>query len=65
MTTGFGFSVTPGPPRGVGAEMRRAETLGYDRFGVWDSPALFREPWTTLASVARDTKQIRLATTRS
>ena len=62
MTTGFGFSVTPGPPRGVGAEMRRAETLGYDRFGVWDSPALFREPWTTLASVARDTEQIRLGT---
>lgn len=34
MTIGFGFSVTPGEPRGVGAEMRRAEELGYDRFGV-------------------------------
>ena len=42
--------------------MRRAEGLGYDRFGVWDSPALFREPWTTLASVARDTERIRLGT---
>lgn len=59
---GFGFSVTPGAPRGVGEEMRLAETLGYDRFGVWDSPALFREPWTTLASVARDTERIRLGT---
>jgi 5,10-methylenetetrahydromethanopterin reductase len=58
----FGFSVTPGNPLGVGAEMRRAEELGYDRFGVWDSPALFREPWTTLASVARDTGRIRLGT---
>jgi 5,10-methylenetetrahydromethanopterin reductase len=61
-TIRFGFSVTPGEPRGVGEEMRRAEALGYDRFGVWDSPALFREPWTTLASVARDTERIRLGT---
>ena len=62
MTVGFGFSVTPGEPLGVGAEMRRAEALGYDRFGVWDSPALFREPWVTLASAARDTERIRLGT---
>jgi 5,10-methylenetetrahydromethanopterin reductase len=62
VTVGFGFSVTPGEPLGVGAEMRRAEQLGYDRFGVWDSPALFREPWTTLASAARDTERIRLGT---
>jgi 5,10-methylenetetrahydromethanopterin reductase len=59
---GFGFSVTPGEPLGVGREMRLAEGLGYDRFGVWDSPALFREPWVTLGSVARDTRRIRLGT---
>jgi 5,10-methylenetetrahydromethanopterin reductase len=59
---GFGFSVTPGSPIGVGAEMAEAEALGYDRLGIWDSPALFREPWVTLASVARDTKRIRLGT---
>ena len=47
MSVRFGFSVTPGEPLGVGEEMRGAEGLGYDRFGVWDSPALFREPWTT------------------
>ena len=59
---GFGFSVTPGEPLALGAEMRRAEELGYDRFGIWDSPALFREPWTTLASGARDTERIQLGT---
>jgi 5,10-methylenetetrahydromethanopterin reductase len=58
----FGFSVTPGEPLGVGAEMARAEQLGYDRCGIWDSPALFREPWVTLGSVARDTEQIALGT---
>ena len=42
--------------------MAEAEALGYDRFGIWDSPALFREPWVTLASVARDTERIRLGT---
>lgn len=59
---GFGFSVTPGSPLGVGVEMAEAEALGYDRLGIWDSPALFREPWITLASVARDTSRIRLGT---
>jgi len=59
---GFGFSVTPGSPIGVGEEMAEAEALGYDRLGIWDSPALFREPWVTLASVARDTSRIRLGT---
>jgi 5,10-methylenetetrahydromethanopterin reductase len=58
----FGFSVTPGSPIGVGVEMALAERLGYDRLGIWDSPALFREPWVTLASVARDTARIRLGT---
>jgi 5,10-methylenetetrahydromethanopterin reductase len=62
MRPGFGFSVTPGEALALGAEMQRAEEHGYDRFGVWDSPALFREPWTTLASVARDTERIRLGT---
>lgn len=59
---GFGFSVTPGSPIELGEEMAEAERLGYDRLGIWDSPALFREPWVTLASVARDTQRIRLGT---
>jgi 5,10-methylenetetrahydromethanopterin reductase len=62
MSVGFGFSVTPGEPLALGAELRGAEQLGYDRVGIWDSPALFREPWTTLASVARDTERIRIGT---
>lgn len=58
----FGFGVTPGPPDGVAAEMRDAEALGFDRMGVWDSPALFRDPWMTLGAVARATGTIRLGT---
>jgi 5,10-methylenetetrahydromethanopterin reductase len=42
--------------------MRHAEALGYSRMGIWDSPALFREPWVTLASVARDTTELRIGT---
>jgi len=58
----FGFGVTPGPPDGVAAEIRDAEALGFDRMGVWDSPALFRDPWMTLGAVARETGTIRLGT---
>jgi 5,10-methylenetetrahydromethanopterin reductase len=36
--------------------------MGYDRIGIWDSPALFREPWVTLATVARETAHVRLGT---
>ena len=61
-TPSFGFSVTPGPPGGVAAEMSFAEEIGYSRIGIWDSPALFREPWMTLAAVARDTTRLRIGT---
>jgi 5,10-methylenetetrahydromethanopterin reductase len=53
----FGFSVTPGPAAGVAVESAEAEALGYDRIGIWDSPALFREPWVTLAAVAAATRR--------
>ena len=36
--------------------------MGYDRMGVWDSPALFREPWLTLGAVARETSTLRIGT---
>jgi 5,10-methylenetetrahydromethanopterin reductase len=55
MRARFGFSVTPGPATGVAEEAAYAESLGYDRIGIWDSPALFREPWVTLAAVASAT----------
>jgi 5,10-methylenetetrahydromethanopterin reductase len=58
----FGFSVTPGPPQGVASEAGEAERLGFHRIGVWDSPALFREPWVTLAAVAGATQRIRIGT---
>jgi 5,10-methylenetetrahydromethanopterin reductase len=58
----FGFSVTPGPPAGVAAEAAEAEAMGFDRLGAWDSPALFREPWVTLAAVAGTTDRLRIGT---
>lgn len=33
-----------------------AESLRFDRIGIWDSPALYREPWVVLAAVAAATK---------
>lgn len=58
----FGFSISPGHPAGVAQEAAEAEALGFDRIGVWDSPALFREPWVTLAAAARATERIALGT---
>jgi 5,10-methylenetetrahydromethanopterin reductase len=58
----FGFSVTPGPPQGVAREAALAQSMGFARMGVWDSPALFREPWVTLAAVATATQTLRLGT---
>jgi 5,10-methylenetetrahydromethanopterin reductase len=56
----FGFSISPGGAAGVADEVARAEAFGYDRVGIWDSPALFREPWTTLAATAVRTERVRL-----
>lgn len=58
----FGFSVSPGHPLGVVEEARDAERMGYDRIGIWDSPALFREPRVTLAAVAQATERLALGT---
>ena len=58
----FGYSVTPGPSDGVAAESARAEALGYDRIGVWDSPALFRDPWITIGAVAAQTSRVAIGT---
>ena len=59
---GFGFSVTPGPVDGVADESARAEAMGYDRIGIWDSPALFRDPWLTIGAVAARTSRVRVGT---
>jgi len=58
----FGFSISPGDPRGVASEAAIAEHLGYHRIGIWDSPALFREPWIVLAAAAQMTSSIALGT---
>jgi len=44
----------------VPTKVELAERLGYDRAWVFDSPALFADPWMTLARAADRTSQIRL-----
>jgi 5,10-methylenetetrahydromethanopterin reductase len=58
----FGFSANPADVAEVTDAARQAEALGFDRIGVWDSPALYREPWVTLAAVAVATRRVELGT---
>src|SRR5262245_45097305 len=58
----FGFSISPGDPLDVAHEAAEAEALGYDRIGIWDSPALFREPWVVLSALATTTQRIMVGT---
>lgn len=58
----FGFSISPGPASAVAEEAARAQALGYDRIGIWDSPVLFREPWIVLTAAALSTSRVRLGT---
>jgi 5,10-methylenetetrahydromethanopterin reductase len=62
VTARFGFSVSPGPAAPVAQEAARAEALGYDRIGIWDSPVLFREPWVVLTAAVLATARVRLGT---
>jgi 5,10-methylenetetrahydromethanopterin reductase len=39
-----------------------AEGAGYDRVGIWDSPALYLDPWITLAAVSTSTTSLRIGT---
>ena len=56
------LNFNPGTPQETADFARQAEALGYYRLGIWDSPALFREPWITLAAVAQATSRIKLGT---
>lgn len=56
------LNFNPGTPQETSDFARQAEALDYYRLGIWDSPALFREPWITLAAVAQATTRIRLGT---
>jgi 5,10-methylenetetrahydromethanopterin reductase len=49
-----------GPRVDTPAEIELAEELGYERAWVFDSPALFADPWMTLARAAERTSRIRL-----
>jgi len=51
------------PPRRDIVELaRRAEELGYARFWVYDSPALYGDLWVALARIAEATRRIGLGT---
>ncbi len=56
------LNFSPGTPQDMADFAQQAEALGYYRLGIWDSPALFREPWITLAAVAQVTDRIKLGT---
>lgn len=58
----FGFSMNPADVGEVVQAAVRAEELGYARVGVWDSPALYREPWVTLTAIATATTRIAIGT---
>jgi 5,10-methylenetetrahydromethanopterin reductase len=49
-----------GPRVDTPSQIELAEELGYDRAWVFDSPALFADPWMTLARAADRTSSIRL-----
>ena len=58
----LGFGINPGPMRGVIDAIVEAESLGFDRVGIWDSPALCRDLWVTLGAAAARTERIELST---
>lgn len=58
----LGFSINPGPMPSVVEAVLEAEALGFDRVGIWDSPALCRDVWVTLGAAALATERIGLST---
>jgi 5,10-methylenetetrahydromethanopterin reductase len=56
----FGFGINPSSTAEVLAAVREAEALGFDRVGIWDSPALHREPWVMLGAAAGASARVRL-----
>ncbi len=60
MTLQFGFSMNPLDLAEARSVAGMAEAAGYDRVGVWDSPAFHREAWVTLASLATTTPRLQI-----
>lgn len=56
----YGFGINPASTDDVVRSVGEADTLDFHRVGIWDSPALYREVWMSLAAVARNTRCIRL-----
>lgn len=53
-------NVGPGHPGATVDFAKQVEAAGYQRLGVWDSPALYRELWVTLGAAAQATRRIVL-----
>lgn len=62
MSLRFGFGVNPANVAEAVEAARSGEALGFHRIGIWDSPALYREPWVTLGALASATRQIEVGT---
>lgn len=60
MIPSFGPSALPGPTDEMIAWARHAETHGYSFAGVGDSPALYRDPWITVAALGQATTDLGL-----
>lgn len=60
MTLQFGFSMNPLDLVEARSVASMAEASGYDRVGVWDSPAFHREAWVTLASLTATVPRLRI-----
>ena len=54
----FAATSRPGDPRELTDWVRRAESLGFDRIGIADSPALYRDVWVSSVQIAQATTSI-------
>lgn len=58
MDVRFAATSRPGAPRDLIEWVKAAEDLGYDRIGIADSPALYREAWVSVTQVALNTNKV-------
>src|SRR3984957_18256603 len=61
---GYGMNISCGlaPSLAVVEHAQLAESLGYDRVWLYDSPAIYLDIWVSLARVAEHTDRIGLGT---
>lgn len=62
MRFGVSFGALYGPAAEAACLGAEAEAGGFDTLWVPDSPMLYRDPYATLALLARDTRRVRLGT---